>query len=150
MIPNGPARGGSYAFWQVAVLLLMFLSLARMVLDIEGLYREARSRIGTIRPILDLARDVHADISKSTLCVMHDRSFEIHRVGGKAVKYYGGQGKLIRESDTGSDQYPLMQGSVTLGMDYGMIISRVMWQNRLYLFGAPPGWGITREELLAP
>ena len=138
----------SYRFWQVAVVLIMSILIGKMALDLSRLQKEVAGLRGTVQPILDLSRDVRADISKSTFCLTHDKLFEIHRVDGKTSKIYGAPGVLVRESDTDLCRYALREGTVQIGMDYGMIIARVVWRDRLYLFGAPPGWAITREEFL--
>lgn len=150
MIENSqPRTPQPYAFWQILILIGMSLTIGKMMLDMDEFHKETRDAWTGVQPILHFARDVHADISKSTLCVTHDKVFQIHRVRGTAAKYYGGSGTLIREDETGSTRYELKSGAIHLGMDHGMIISHVFWGGRQFVFGAPPGWAVTIDELTA-
>lgn len=146
MNSNRPA----YTFWQIAVILILALLSARMALDAEQFCRNAEARAAAVQPILDLMRDMHADISKSTTCMTHEKIiFELHGINRRISRYYGDQKCLVRETDSGLTKYALDGGAIQLGMDHGMILSRVYWLGRVYLYGAPPGWAVSREELIA-
>lgn len=145
----GESAEARVTFRQILILLLILISIGGMITHSSRLFNQAREACREAHPLLDLTRDVHADISKSTLCVTHDGVSELHRIGGQMIKYYCNPASLIRETDTGTARYELREGSVALGMDHGMIISRLVWRNHLFLFGAPPGWAITREEFLS-
>ena len=145
---NGPPAR-PYRLWQVVVIFGMLLLMGKMIFDLDGIRNDAIGFAAAARPMFDLARDVRSDIGKSTLYVTHDKIFELHRFSGETAKYSGASGAILRETDSGTTAYAISGGSIQFGMDYGMIIAKVSWHARFFVFGAPPGWAITREEMLS-
>jgi len=137
-----------YDFWQVLTVCGLTLICVHLILETGEIKQQIQSTHSSVRPILDFIRDFQRDVSKSTLCVTHGNSFELHQVGGFVAKYYGDAGMLSRAVDTDITRYALSDGVIQLGMDYGMVIARVSWRDRIFLAGAPAGWGITMDELV--
>lgn len=139
-----------YVLWRAAVLAALAFSGARMALEVLWLLNDGRMLAAAHRPLIELGADVHADISKTMTCMTRQNIiFELYGLKSRVATYAGAPGALVRETDSGETRYALNEGRIVLGMDHGMIISRVTWYGRSYFFGAPPGWGITREELLS-
>ncbi|MBI4178191.1 hypothetical protein HY522_02050 [bacterium] len=144
------SKPAPFALWQVLILLTLAFTAGSMALRAERLQRDVRTTAATFQPLTALADDLHADISKATTHLTYERAaFELHGLNGRIAKYYGATGNLVRESGDAVTGYPLIDGTVQLGLDHGMVIGRILWKGRLYLIGAPPGWAITREEMLS-